>query len=249
MSTTNIPTGSSSAPNAAQIDSRPHRQVGWGFWLSWMLVTAAGWAIGIIVYSIFQLAIATILATILPGLLVLSLGTVVGVLFGGIIATAFGFSEGLILKQYGYSIRQFTKASLVGGIIGGAVSAVMMCILVLVFASTLSGPLIAVLIMSIAGGVTGTAVGYKQKSILDKQGSDIDNWILINAIGYTIGSTASEIVGRRLYESTIAIWPFGILLDSFSPAIVPAVLCGLIGGAITGLPLVRMLRQLPTSNR
>ena len=171
-----------------------------------------------------------------------------GVLLGGIIATAFGFTEALILKQYGYSIRQFTKASLVGGIIGGAGSAVMMCILVLVFASTLSGPLIAVLIMGIAGGVTGTAVGYKQKSILERQGSKIDRWILFNAIGWAIVSTASEIVGERLYESAIAIWPFGILLDSFSPAIMPAVLCGLIGGAITGYPLVRMLRQLPISN-
>ena len=40
--------------------AQSRRQVGWGFWLKWVLATATGWAIGIIVYSIFQLAIATV---------------------------------------------------------------------------------------------------------------------------------------------------------------------------------------------
>ncbi len=203
---------------------------------------------GIIVYSIFQLTITTILASVLPALLVLSLGTIIGGLFGGIIATTFGFTQGLVLKQYGYSIRRFTKASLVGGIIGGAVSAVIMCILALVFSSSLSGPLIAVLVMGIAGGITGTAVGYKQKHILERQGLKINRWVLINAVGWTVGCTASEIVGQILYESAIAIWPFGNLSHSFSPTIIPAVLCGLIGGTITGYPLMRALQQPPIQN-
>jgi hypothetical protein len=44
--------------------------------------------------------------------------------------------------------------------------------------------------------------------------------------------------------SHLPFWPFSILSSDLIPIVVIAVVCGLIGGAITGIPLIRMLRQL-----
>lgn len=234
------------ATAASMAQSR--RNVGWGFWLRWTLVTAVGWVIGIGIYFVCQFVITAVFASLLVGLLLVSLGTIVGGAFGGIMAAAFGFTQGFILKQYKYSIRRYTEASFIGGVIGGALSAVTifaMAILLFAFASSQVGQLITLTFMGIAGAVTGATVGHKQKNLLKRQGLEINRWVLANTIGWAVGCTMSAILGQILYESFI--WPLG--KAAFLPALlVLAVICGLIGGAITGYPLMRALQQSPIQN-
>ncbi len=229
--------------------AQPYRNIGWGLWLKWTLATAVGWAIGIIVYSVFQFTLTTVFASILAGLLLMSFGAVIGGAFGGIIAVAFGFTQGLLLKQHGYSIRQYTKASFIGGIIGGALSAVIIFLLLFVSASSLMGQLTGVVLMGVAGAITGAIIGYMQKNLLQEQGLGIKRWILFNAAAWGIGCATSEIVVEALNET---LWPFLSLFDRSSPVylavIMLAVLCGLVGGAITGYPLMRALQQSPIQN-
>ncbi len=257
MSTSHVPADSFSTPNASQLDSQSRRHVGWGFWLLWTLATAAGWSVGIIVYSTVQFAIATVFASILVSLLLVSLGTIVGGTFGGIIATAFGFTQGFLLKQYGYSIRQYTKASLIGGIIGGAISAVAIILLSLLlepigikFHWLYSQDFVFLtdaLFLAMCGLVTGVVIGYRQRRVLPDPFRFTLRWALINAFGWAIGCAIIVPASWLLYGKTV--YPFfGIIGNYAGQGIITTALCGLVGGAITGYPLMRALQQSRIGN-
>ncbi len=106
-----------------------------------------------------------------------------------------------------------------------------------------------VLFMVAAGAMTGGAVGYFQGNLLQQRGLSRSHWITICAIGWAIGCMIGEIVGQSVLGTML--WPLAAIDaagDKIAFGILATILCGLMGGAITGLPLVRMLSQLPISN-
>lgn len=91
MSTSIIPTDSDSTPNTSHFDSQPRYQTGWRFWLQWALATATGWVLGAFVYSVLIQVLAQAFFVVWAAL--------IGVLFTGLIAIAFGVTQGLMIRQ------------------------------------------------------------------------------------------------------------------------------------------------------
>jgi hypothetical protein len=158
-------------------------------------------------------------------------------------------------------------ASWVGGAIGGAISGIAFWV-ISQFVGGLARLLLflAIPFMTLVGLVTGAVIGIQQRRVWRRQRYPVKWWTLANAVGWALGCTLSEVVGEMLLHSSEAVsafttmagpfdewgntashlpfWPFSLLSSDLIPIVVIAVVCGLIGGAITGIPLIRMLRQL-----
>ena len=246
MSTSDPSTASLSTPKTSQIDSRPYRQVGWGFWLKWMLATTLGWLIGMLILGVEPIRITIEVITYI---------TIAGAfasMFGAIVAASFGLMQGIVLKSCGFSAWAWIAASCIGGIVGGIVSDAAFFLIYrltnLLPVVSFSSPFIGILLMAVAGATTGGVVGYFQGNLLQKRGLSKSYWIRICATGWAIGCMLGEVVGQSVLGTMM--WPLAAI-DAASDKIILAIfamISGLIGGAITGYPLMRALQQSSIQN-
>ncbi len=102
----------------------------------------------------------------------------------------------------------------------------------------------ALIFMALSGSMTGVAIGILQQRVLRKQIYLIaPQWVWVNLIGWSIGCAVSEFSSEAFFGTLV--WPIFIHLETVSilPLIIVSGVAGLTGGAITGIPLVRMLQQ------
>lgn len=249
MSTSIIPTASGSTPNTSQFDSQPRYQVSWHFWLQWTLATAAGWVLGAAVYSILIPVLAQ--ASLFVWVILL------GVLFAGTIAVAFGFTQGLVIRRIGLSSRKWILSSVTGGSIGGLLSTVAVVLVIILFTPIgrnlhiVYSPIFTLvtdaLFLAMCGLITGASIGYRQRRALRDSSLGKLHWTTINALSWATGCAAIVPVSWLLLGNTL--YPFfGIVGNNVIQSVTLNALCGLVGGAITGYPLMRALQQSPIQN-
>lgn len=248
MSTSTIPTDSISTPDASQLDSQAQRPIGWKFWLTWTLATTAGWIFGALIYSVLMHMFDQAFVV----LMLASFGILAGALFGGVIAAAFGILQGLVIQRIGISSRQWTSASLTGGIIGGAISAgatIPFALLIYPIGGEFhwlylpSSTLVTdVLFLVMCGLITGATIGHRQRRILPDFFRVKLHWTKINALGWAIGCAAIVPASWLLCGGTL--YPFFGIVDNYViQSILSIAVCGLVGGAIIGYPLMHAFQQ------
>ena len=229
------------------------RSASWGLWLKWTIATATGWAVGSLAYSglIHALDQAFFI------LMIASFGVMAGAIFAGIISAMFGLMQGLVIRQIGISPRRWMSASITGGIIGGVISAGAIILFPLLLNPIGSkfhwlysqdfAFLTDTLLLAMCGLVTGRAIGYRQRRILSDSFSISLHWAKINAFGWAIGCATVVPASWLLYGKTL--YPFwGIVGNYAGQSITTVALCGLVGGAITGYPLMHALQRSAIQN-
>ncbi len=228
---------------------QPRRNVGWGFWLQWMLATTVGWVLGAFVYSALIQVLAQASFVVWAAL--------VGVLFTGLIAVAFGLTQGLMIRQIRLSWRKWASSSATGGVIGGLISTFATLLFLFVIApighnfhvmySPIFTLLIDALFLAMCGLITGAAIGSRQRRVLRDSSLRKLHWTTINAVSWAIGCTA--IVPLSWLLSGGMLYPFfGLVGNYLLVSVTLIAVCGLIGGAISGYPLMRALQQSPIQN-
>jgi hypothetical protein len=234
--------------------AQPHRNAGWIWWLRWTAATTAGWIIGGFVYSAVMYALnQTFIIVVVVG----SFGMLAGAMFAGITAATFGFMQGLVIRQIGVSVRSWMVASMIGGIIGGAISAGPVILFPMLLESVGGkfhwlysqgfGFLSDIIILAACGLITGMIIGYRQRHILSDTLTVNLHWVKVNALGWAMGCAvivpASWLLcGRTLYP----FW--GVLGGDAGQNVMTIALCGLVGGATTGYPLIRAVQRSRAQN-
>lgn len=247
----------------ATTTAQPRRHAGWVFWMQWVLGSAAGWAIGGAIFGSIlpiPLAVATVIgifAFIFRGGFFFT-GLVVGGTYGFIVGVVSGAAQQFTLRRHETSInawlRTTQKALTLGGCIVGAIIVV----------STLSGGGIESMInpsankfttgitaMALSGAAIGVAMGTIQQRAFATMGR-ASSWILTSAFGWATGCLVSGLLSAVLIQTPL--WPGVVMqLRAGFAVIVDLVffsgITGLVGGAITGIPLVRMLQRPPIQNQ
>ncbi len=221
--------------------AQSNRNVGRSFWLAWTVATAFGWLIGVLL-----LGVEPIRTTVEVVTYITVAGAFAG-MFGAIVAASFGLMQGMVLKSRRFSAWAWIAASCIGGALGGIVSDAAFFVIYrltsLLPSVSFSSPFMGVLLMVVAGATTGGAVGYFQGNLLQRRGISRSSWIKISALGWAVGCMIGEIVGQSVLGTIL--WPLAPINapgDKFILAIL-AMISGLIGGAITGYPLMRALQQ------
>ncbi len=234
--------------------AQPHRNGAWILGISWMAATTAGWIMGGFVYSALMYALnQTFIIVFMVG----SFGMLAGAMFAGIAAATFGLMQGLVIRPIGISVRSWVSASMIGGIIGGAVSAGPVILFPLLLESIGGrfhllnsqgfGFLSDIIILATCGLITGMVIGYRQRRILSRTLTVDLHWVKVTALGWAMGCavivpTSWLLGGRTLYP----FW--GILGSDAGQSVITIALCGLVGGAISGYPLVRALQRSSIQN-
>ena len=185
---------------------------------------------------------------VLVGILLLSLGLIVGGTFGGLIAAFLGFTQGLLLRQHGYSILTFALASFGGGFIGSGLSAVGVFVALVAVLLRLIPPSIELFVILLLGSsiLTGFVIGYVQGNLLESKRLTKSKWARINATAWAGGCAISAILGQVFFD--YSNWLIFLPVLPNTSAIILATVCGLVIGTITGYPLMRALQQSSIQN-
>ncbi len=211
-----------------------------------MLVSTLGWLIGVLILGVEPIR------TTFEVITNITIAGAFASMFSAIVAASFGLIQGTVLKRYGFSAWAWIVASCIGGIVGGILSDASFFVIDrlanLLTLVSFSSPFMGVLLMAVAGATTGGAVGYFQGNLLQQRSLSRIYWIKVCAIGWATGCMVGEIVGQFVLGTML--WPL-VPIDATSDKIILAllgVISGLIGGVITGYPLMRMLQQSSIQN-
>ena len=141
---------------------------------------------------------------------------------------------------------------MIGGIIGGTVSAGPVILFPLLLESIGGkfhwlysqgfGFLSDIIILAACGLITGMTIGYRQQRILAGFLTVNVPWVKVSALGWAMGCaiiipTSWLLCGRTLYP----FW--GVIGSDVGQSITTIAVCGLVGGAITGYPLMRAVQR------
>ncbi len=167
------------------------------------------------------------------------------------VGVSLGLSQGLILSYNKYSMYYWTLACFVGCVSGVELGRLAIAALEVVFLDLripFSGhALIEVLALALAGGIAGIALGSAQLRIMRRKMPLIHRWRLINAMGWMLGCMLSAILGIILNQNPG--WLFvRFERPELTANLLAAISTGLVGGAITGYPLMRALRRSAIQN-
>jgi hypothetical protein len=192
---------------------------GWSFLLRWILVntlgTSAGWVIGL--YVVVGNLSQTITAAII--MLGVTLGVSIGVL------------QSLVLRQYLHRINWWVLTNILGWTIG----------FILGFPLSLVIDGSRVMDFAIIGAMIGILTGVMQFLILRQSTYRASWWILITALGWTIGFA----VGSSLSSSVPRVMV--VELGEVTDETVSLAVAGAVAGAITGISLIRLFQSPITS--
>jgi hypothetical protein len=201
--------------------------VGWDFWLQWVSVTAMGlgalWTVSRALLGNFEIVISSI---VIPA--GESMGRVAGWAIGGAaVGTGLGAMIGLlqwiVLRQQVSQAGWWVLATAVGWGLGWAVG----------------GPVVGivrraeVVTLSTGWAVSGLWAGLLQWVVLRQQVFGAKRWMLVSAVIGALGWLLGWLTG----------WVMGGVVGRDLAEIVGSIVLGLVGGAITGFPLIRLLRH------
>jgi hypothetical protein len=204
-------------------------QVGWGFWLQWLLASTVGWFVGFI--------ISWLLAAIILGednginVLKLILGYFMG---GAALGSVVGLMQWLVLRRQVSRAGWWVLASAAGfAVVGGggygAADVVFDYLIGWGGVSSLTNILGRTVVVALGGAVAGIL----QWLVLQSQVSRAGWWVLASTVGWGL-CMAMAFSGLSLLESDI---------ETFIPTLLLLVGGGVVLGAVTGGALVWLLRQ------
>ena len=229
-------------------------QVGWGFWVRWILANTVGFSLGLPLgtfaasAALFFLAAAGEVASGTKNQIedwFAFIGIVAAFMVGfGIVAAVAGIMQWLVLRRHLSAAESWLVASATGGAIGGALG---FASWVIVGRDEFGVVSFSQETLTVAFTVVGAIVGIAQWLVLRGQVYRAGLWVLISTLGWAMGQAASGPAGR-LGESLFYRLAFGIetVRDGFLPIagfVVGFPLFGLLTGAITGVAMVWLLRQ------
>ena len=227
-----LPTQSQPEASAA-----PAQRPGRGFWFGWLAATVVGWAVGFAVSSFFGL------------LLLLAIGRAVGLVFGLPVAIAgggmaVGVAQWLLLRR---RVVPQGRWWLLASIVGWALN-------LFIFMPLIGGPFLAGLgapealdagAMAatgiLVGGVAGTVVGVLQWLVMRRHFSGAFLWVLASSIAWALCLLLFLPLIVGVFFAAVQTVQFTIV--ALVLVFVAVVGAGAVGGCITGLALLRLLRR------
>jgi hypothetical protein len=204
--------------------------VGWGFWLRWTLISLIGFLLSFI--GAFALGTLVGLLAVWRGVVGLNFGiSLAAALAGVLVGGAIGFVQWLLVRRHLARSGWWILGSAIGAGVGAAVA--------LLVAGAANGP-VAWLLGGLIGGLLGGAIiGYLQWRVLQ------DHFAPGNALWWIGGSAAAWALGLLVIGMGMDSVASGTA--SIQPGIVQvgllAVLGAVLASGVTGLVLMRLLRQ------
>ncbi len=230
-----LPTQSQPEASAA-----PTQRPGRGFWFAWLGVTVVGWTVGFFAGSIVGL------------LLLLAIGRVAGLIFGlsvaiAVAGMAVGVAQWVLLRRRVAQGRWWLLASIVGWALN-----------LFIFMPLIGGPSLAGLgapegldagAMAatgfLIGGVAGMVVGGLQWLVLRRHFSGAFLWVLGSLLAWALSLLLFLPLIVGVFFAAVQTVQFAVV--ALVIIIVAVVGTGVVGGGMTGLVLLRMLRRPLTS--
>jgi hypothetical protein len=202
-------------------------QLGWGFWLWWVLASTVGFSVGLAV-GIFTWSIISPIIDFYYGLSVVGeilMFAVGGAVFGGLLGTAQRRVLHRSVPQFGWWVEASSLGMAMGGALVGAVILIV------------DGPQIFAMVLAVGAA----SVGIAQWLVLRRQVARAGFWVLANTlVGGALGGAVDSVVGGLEASDglgmliVIPLLPLGGVLASAGY------------GIITGGVLVWLLRQPAT---
>ncbi len=146
-------------------------QVGWRFWLWWVLATTVGLGVGF--SSVNPMRSATFEAG----------GIMDKLVFGAVAGASVGIAQWLVLRGQVSQTGWWVLASTVGLAVGFGVTDVMTAG-VIERAPFAVGEVVT---FAVAGGVMGASVGIAQQLVLRRQVSQTGRWVWASSVGLAMG--------------------------------------------------------------
>jgi hypothetical protein len=197
------------------------KNVGWGFWLAWVLASIIGYAVGALIAMRAAYALLPIFGV------TEEFGVVHLITFGTLLGAIGGCLQWVVLREKVAVSGWWVLASALGFTIAGGILGAI---------GIKGNYLMAGILFTV---VFGVAAGIMQWLVLRQQVMQAGLWILANILGSlagTISVPAAGVVSAIAPENyDLSTMVFGLLFGS-----------GL--GIITGAVLVRLLGQSPSSN-
>jgi hypothetical protein len=199
-------------------------QVGWGFWLGWVVASTVGWFVGLIMMYIIGFLMAE--SFDIEWLTDLYMGIMLGI--------GVGVLQWLVLRRRVSRAGWWVLASaagfvVVGGSVFGAADVVFGFLEGMGGMSSFINVLGRTVVVALGGAVTGIL----QWLVLRSQVSRAGWWVLASTVGWGL-CMAVAFSGVSLLESDI---------ETFIPTLLLLVGGGVVLGAVTGGALVWLLRQ------
>ena len=236
-------------------------QVGWGFWLRWVLASAIGFGISFIgAWGVLFLVLGY--AARVGGFLV---GAGAVVLAAVTVGASVGIAQWLALRRHLSRAGLWLLGSVVGMTMGLSLSVWLAVVLQRGGRAGMSSALTLVGVAgnfqdyvisggmwwAVVGVVAGASVGIAQWLTLRNQLSWASLWPLGSVLGMAIGFPAGALVLGALgsiWHDTIRLW--GADVGYIAAWAIGLAVMGAVSGAITGLALVWLLRHpLPQGRR
>jgi MFS family permease len=195
-------------------------QVGWGFWLWWVLASTVGGIVGLAV-GIFVWGTLSPIFDFYYGLSVVSealMFAVGGAVCGGLL----GIIQRRVLQRQTSQFSWWVEASTVGGAVSGAVGGAVALVVD------------EAQILAMVPAVGGALVGIAQWLVLRRQVDQAGYWVLASTVGWAMGGAVALVLGGMRGWDLILV----ILLLPVGGMVATAWY-----GAITGGVLVWLLRQ------
>jgi hypothetical protein len=194
-------------------------QIGWRFWLWWVLASTAGFAVGSIVIFVgsFVGAMAGWMGRT---------GAIPGWMVGGVVVAgaAIGIAQWLVLQQQVSQSGRWILASTVGFTVGFIVPAAMYIFDAYSVGRAVSGV--------VFGAVLGASIGIAQWFALRRHVSRAGWWVLASTVGSAVGGAFLAALVLDLIGTVSLVLGLAMLVLSLVPY-----------GAITGGAMVWLLRQ------
>jgi hypothetical protein len=188
--------------NQEHLETTPETEptpVGWAFWFQWVLATAAGSLLGLVVAAaVLFIPVMTLGIFVnfeaLPTWIVMfvSAGSALG---GAAVGTTVGIAQRFILRRHDLQTRHWILASVVGRIVGGYAAAVFA--LTVCYGGT-NGAIVAVLLLD------GAVVGLTQWLVLHRWLKRAGWWILASTVGhFSLGTVTGGTLVWLLRQSSL----------------------------------------------
>ena len=198
-----------------------HTNVGWGFWIAWVLASIVGFGMG----SLIGMSVSY---TLLPEMGITDeFGVAHLLMFGTMLGTTSGFLQWVVLREKVAQAGWWVLASAMGfAIAGGTLGTIG------INENYLTAGILFTVLFGVAGGIMQALV-LKRAQI-----ARVGLWVLVNILGSLVGAISvpvAEAISAATGNYDLSTMVFGLLLGA-----------GL--GAIPGAALVWLLRPSPSSD-
>lgn len=204
--------------------TRLRAHVGWALWLRWVLASSVGWALGRVLGGAAGGALGRIFGSVVGG-----------VLSGAVGGTLVGVMQWFVLRRQIYWAGWWVWASAVGSAMGVAMDSVVRSM----------GVKFGGVSWMVPGGVslaaTGALVGTMQWFVLRRQVYRAGWWVVTSTVGWAVGGVVRLAILGAAMTGLEGVPVPGVLWIMADAAV--SVVVGIVGGVITGGPLVWLLRH------